>query len=47
MNSSVWAAWAAQVSKKENKLEYFLATFEGVFFILSWAKENYLFEKVL
>ena len=36
MKSSVWAYWAAQGSKEEeeNKFEYFLATFEGVFFQL-------------
>ena len=32
MNSSVWAVWAAQGSKKKDQFEYFLATFEGDYF---------------
>jgi hypothetical protein len=32
MNSSVWAVWAAWVSKKKNPFEYLLATFQHVFF---------------
>ena len=38
MNSSVWAVWAAQSSKEKlNKFEYFLTTFDGDFFDISWA----------
>ena len=35
MTSSGWAVWSAQGSKEKNQLEYFLATFEGVFFNFS------------
>ena len=32
MNSSVLATWAAQGIKEKSQFEFFLATFEGVFF---------------
>ena len=32
MNYSVWANWAAQGSKDKNQFDFFLATFEDVFF---------------
>ena len=41
MNSSVWAVWAAQGSEGKNQFEYFLATFESVFFNFYGQKNLY------
>jgi hypothetical protein len=40
MNSSVWAVWTGQGSKKKSGFEFFRATFEGVLFNFLWAKKK-------
>ena len=43
-NPSVWVVLAAQGSNEE-KIEYFIATFEGGFFNFLWAKKLLTFKK--
>jgi hypothetical protein len=48
MNSSVWAVWADQGSKKKSGSEVFCATFEGDFFnFLGQKKYNFCSKNIV
>ena len=44
MNSSVWDVWAELAVRKKSGFEFFLATFEGVFFNFLRAKMNFFWK---
>ena len=43
MNCNVWAIWATPASKGKKSIKLKYATFEGSFFVFSWAKKVLFF----